>query len=416
MKNSLRIIAAAAFLMAAVLPAKAQSMPLVSYEGPLPECVHPEASRLEFPGSRDCQDAFCAKVDSMLASRSGNVTVWHVGGSHVQGAVLPNGIMYRLLEVDPEMKGERGVLFPRRILKTNSDLRYRISFQGEWTGGSVVKPIKEPAMEYGLSGFAAHTSDTLARVGFGMRKGADSTWTFSSVKIHGYGTDVQPYLLACGDSLLCSPDDLSFQLPAPTDSATLGFNFGPKGSFVLKGIEPISAAPGFRYYASGVNGATLSSWTERAAGLQADLDAISPDLAIFGIGINDASCAADRFKADRFLALYRKLIGEVRAANPSCAIIFVTNNDCYRYVRRGMVHNENGATVRELMRQLAAESGAAVWDLYGVMGGSGSVTAWRDQGLAKRDRIHFTEQGYALVADLLYNSIASDFNGRRTDR
>ena len=403
----------------AAVPASAQYMPVVSYEGPLPECVMAEKSALIFPGSREAQDAFCAKIDSMVSGRCGNVNIWQVGGSHVQGAILPNRLMYDFQEVAPMLPGGRGLLFPRRILKTNSDLRYRIRAEGGWVGGSIVKPCAEDTLRYGITGFAAATSDTLACVGFNLRAGTDSNWTYTGVRVLGYADreEVLPFLVAGGDTLACRRDSLTdgylFDLPcAMNDTMVLGFALGRGGRFTLTGIEPVNDAPGFRFYASGVNGANLSSWALRATGLERDLRLADPDLVIFGIGINDSAVSPENFKTERFLTLYRKLIAMVRAQSPDCAIIFVTNNDSYRYVRRTMVHNDNGGTVRDLMLQLAAECGGAVWDLYGVMGGAGSVNAWRDAGLVKKDRIHFTDEGYRLIADMLYNAIAGDYNRR----
>ena len=56
----------------------------------LPACVHAEESVLHFPGSREAQDRFYAKLDSLVATGRGNVNIWHVGGSHVQAAFFPN--------------------------------------------------------------------------------------------------------------------------------------------------------------------------------------------------------------------------------------------------------------------------------------------------------------------------------------
>ena len=99
----------------------------------------------------------------------------------------------------------------------------------------------------------------------------------------------------------------------------------------------------------------------------------------------------------------------VRRINPDCAFVFITNNDSYRYVRRGMTWNANGAAVRKAMLELAEEYGAAVWDLYGVMGGAHSVDAWRKAGLAKKDRLHFTDEGYTLLADLFVEALKTDY-------
>ena len=63
------------------------------------------------------------------------------------------------------------------------------------------------------------------------------------------------------------------------------------------------------------------------------------------------------------------------------------------------------------MMKLAKKYGAGVWDMYGVMGGLGSVKTWEQAGLAKRDKIHFTRDGYRVVGDLLFEAIIKSYYG-----
>jgi lysophospholipase L1-like esterase len=70
-----------------------------------------------------------------------------------------------------------------------------------------------------------------------------------------------------------------------------------------------------------------------------------------------------------------------------------------------MVHNDNGTAVRKAMYELAGEYNGAVWDLCELMGGNGSAEAWREAGLMKNDRLHFTREGYELLGDLLYTAL-----------
>jgi lysophospholipase L1-like esterase len=54
-----------------------------------------------------------------------------------------------------------------------------------------------------------------------------------------------------------------------------------------------------------------------------------------------------------------------------------------------------------------------VWDLYGVMGEEGSVHDWLNNGLIKKDRLHFTVTGYQLIADLLFEAIMKDWQNTK---
>ena len=77
----------------------------------------------------------------------------------------------------------------------------------------------------------------------------------------------------------------------------------------------------------------------------------------------------------------------------------MTNNDSY-YKRR--TPNKHALDVVRVMEALSKEHDAAVWDLFGVMGGLNSIALWEEHRLAKSDKIHFTRAGYRLNSDLLF--------------
>ncbi len=137
------------------------------------------------------------------------------------------------------------------------------------------------------------------------------------------------------------------------------------------------------------------------------MKAILPDLVIFSIGINDANTTTADFDGARYERNYDALVAMVRAANPDAAILFTTNNDSY-YRRR--YANKNAYKVREIMLKLAEKHNAAVWDMFGVMGGLGSIRTWIRAGYANGDRIHLLKPGYVLMADLMFNALMEPYD------
>ena len=163
---------------------------------------------------------------------------------------------------------------------------------------------------------------------------------------------------------------------------------------------------GITVHGVGVNGASVPSYL-RCEDFQRDLELIKPDLVIFCIGINDA---ADKdFEVETFKQNYRRLIGIMQEASPDCALLFVTNNDSFksRRVKKKRIYevNPNGAVVEQAFLELGAEYNAAVWNQFDIMGGLKSMQDWQNEGLAQRDKIHFTRDGYILMGDLLYNAL-----------
>ena len=382
----------------------------------LPACVHADKSVLAFPGSRAAQDAFYDKLDSLVATGRGNVNVWHVGGSHVQAAFFPNRIMNLLDSLT--VRGDRGFLFPYKLAGTNYDRTYLMTATGEWEAPILTRATKLRRPRYGITGYGARTASPDASVAFRLNPDGDSLWTCQSLRVLGYGSSERtyPYVVCLADTLRFEFDSLTrsylFDLPAPTDTVLVQFHIPRGEEFVLNGLEPISWRPGLNYFSSGVNGAALPSWLDKCEDLERDLQLVRPDLAILAVGVNDSAMSAKDFKPEKFKANYRRLMDMVLRVSPGCAFIFVTNNDSYRYVRRGMTYNVNTVAVRKAMTELAEEYGGAVWDLYGIMGEAHSIEKWRDAGLAKPDRLHFTDAGYELLGDLFVQALMADKEGR----
>lgn len=408
-------------LTASCFSAGAQTLPKVEI-APQPSCVHMDRSGLHFPGSREGQDHFYALLDSLLAGNGRNVNIWHVGGSHVQAGHFSYRMQENLTSMADSIKGERGFIFPYRIARTNSDKSFRTSYTGTWKTAMAASKHPDLNPRFGIMGIAAQTSDSLATIGFGMNINPDSLWQFNRVRILGYASspDAYPVLMSGCDTLGFSLDSLTmsyvFDLPEMRDSAVIGFHI-PKGeNFTLTGIEPLSGRKGVNYYCSGVNGAMLTTWLDHCVDFERDLQLVKPDLAIFAVGINDSACKQTEFKVERFKDNYRRLIEMIRKQSPDCTFIFITNNDSYRYIRRGMTYNYNAPTVQKAMFELGEEFGAAVWDVYDIMGAKKDcVLQWRDAGLCKADKLHFTPEGYVLLGDMLYNAIIDDYNSRKND-
>lgn len=383
----------------------------------LPSCVRHEKSFLVFPGERSAQDAFYAKLDSLIASGAEDVNVWQVGGSHIQAAYFPNRIREKFDSIAP--RGDRGFLFPHRLAATNSDTSYRFTTTGVWEAPILTRNSKLTKPRYGITGYGARTRDPKASVALNIDLHADSLWHFNQLRVLGYGSSSRAYpqVLSGSDTLAFSYDTLTasyvFDLPSHTDSVMVDFVIPQGESFVLNGLQPLSGRKGLHFFASGVNGAKVPSWVDQCVDLERDLQLVKPDLAIFGLGINDSACKASEFRPEKFKNNYRRLIEMIRRVSPDCAFIFVTNNDSYRYVPGGMTYNMNAPAVRKAMIELAEEYGAGVWDLLGVMGGTNTVLTWRDAGLVKEDKLHFTDVGYKLLGDLFFEALMTDWKNTK---
>lgn len=179
--------------------------------------------------------------------------------------------------------------------------------------------------------------------------------------------------------------------------------------FTLTGILTESNNPGITYTGVGINGAKVHDYFEEVCPLlEKQLTYYKPDLVIFAIGINDAN--VQHFNDKQFKDDYDKLIARIKNVNPNVAIIFETNNDMYRKVKKKRyVQHPNGDVARKAFFALADKHKAGVWDKFSIMGGLGSMAKWEKADLAKADKVHFKLSGYNLLGDLFYKAIIQSY-------
>ena len=405
-------------LLLASVPTFAQIQSLLKPVDDL-EFANFDRNQLLYPGDSLAMERFFSKMDSTIFLGQGNVSIMHIGGSHVQAGVFTQQFRNDLLSIAPDLIGGQYFVFPFAAGGTNNPSHYRVNYTGGWAYcRNAVR--KDTDKRMGLAGSAITTNDANASVSIVSRErrftATSPKFEFNKVTLIGYSEteNVTPVLGYKGTTLKGIHDDnqdtYTFQLPALTDSINVFFEAMP-GEFTLTGVLLENGMPGISVHGVGVNGAAVPSYL-RCEDFERDLNLIRPDLVIFGIGINDA--AGTDFDVENFKRNYDGLIRIIKRVNPDCALLFVTNNDSYKYVRvrkkRGHYEvNTNGFLVEKAFLELGKKHNAAVWDQFDVMGGLYSMRNWENAGLAQKDKVHFTNDGYKLIGDLLYNALISRY-------
>ncbi len=386
-------------LLVAALSLEGRRMPRYPF-------IPADRNTLQFPGGESEEfGLFLRKLDTLLESGKGDLRVLHVGGSHVQAGTWSDRLRSRFLSLRYGLDGGRGLVFPFSAALTNTPVSYSSSYTGNWEKTNCLKPEGE----LGLTGMAITASDTSARVAVDLLPRElhlhQPRYTFNRVDVLGEGS-LEPVLLLQGRDTLrgVSGHGLThFDLPYYTDWVQLAFA-GGSGRYTLRGLYLDKPNTGFTLVEAGVNGAATGSWLKCSL-WEEDLRRVRPDLVIFSIGINDIQ---GDFDPARFKANYRQLIRKVRRVNPHCAILFTGINDSWR--RRSV--NPYTPACEEAFEALAREYKAVYWDWFGIMGGSGSMEAWQQAGLAQGDKIHFTTEGYRLLGDMLFEAIMDCYYAR----
>ena len=368
--------------------------------------LNPAVNRVTTLGDSADWQAYHAKLDRLLFDGTGQVSVVHIGGSHVQADLWSMQLRHRLQAMAPGLRAGRGFIFPYNMAKSNNPYWYHPEYTGNWT--AVRNVARTDSTVLGAAGISVTTTDTLTTIKVSFRGDAYPGYAFDRVRVlHRMDSsyEVQAW---CADTTVridrrvdATGGYTEFTYDRLRDTLRLRIQRTDTAQrrFTLRGIVLENSDPGFILHALGVNGASTASWL-RCQRFTEELALLKPDLVILSIGINDAHDPG--FSAERYEANYRELIRRIRLASPGAAILLTTNTDSY--VKRRHV-NRNAGAVRDAMRRLSTAEGVAVWDAFGVMGGEGSIRAWEKAGLAQPDRIHLKRPGYALLGDLLFAAL-----------
>lgn len=365
-----------------------------------------DLNELHHFGNDEYSDGFYNKLEKLLTTGEGRISVVHIGGSHIQAGTFSGQIRARLQQLNGDMNAGFGFMFPYRISRTNSPFGYYIRYNGKWQSCRNVE--KRKICTLGVGGMAATTSAPISELTLLLEDENKLDYRFNKLRIF-YENKAQNYSVSI-DSSLCinsvkTENYIDFILNKQVDSLkiTIQKQTNSQGSFTLFGMSTEAAPNGFLYHSIGVNGANVPAFL-RCQLFEDQMAQLNPDLVVLGLGINDAY--GRRFLQNSFEENYSELIRKIRKASPETAIIFTTNNDSYLY--RKYV-NKNGEKVKESMFKMAEKYQVGVWDMYSVMGGLNSIFLWEKNNLAQTDRIHFTREGYLTMADLFFNALMQNF-------
>ena len=351
------------------------------------------------------------KLDNIYKNEEEKLHVFHIGGSHIQADMYSNRLRHYLQNISPKAKGQRGLVFPYKMAKTNNPLNYKITFDGEWKG---YRCSRNDSVAWGLQGVSAIFKDSIANVTVkaNYKNYSKETYNFNKLRVF-YDEWTSDY------EVLVNNEDLVSKTVINSDAHYIEFTLNKTvteldfcikriddsddSEFIMMGLEMMNNNSGIEYTTIGVNGASFAFY-DRCAYFEKQLLLYTPDLFIVSIGTNDTYTTD--FKPQKFKHYYEKLINSIQKANPDCAILLTVPNDSY-YKRQ--FANPNTKLAADVIYALSEKYNMAVWDLYEIMGGFNSSQKWYTNKLMPKDRIHFTRKGYDIKADLLLKALVNSW-------
>lgn len=385
-------------ILSAIVCTKAQPYRFINYSANVIHQPNPagEGLRNFFLAAKQLESGIKRKVN-----------IVHIGDSHIQADFFSGRVRDLLQLTENFGNGGRGFVFPYAAAGTNNPPNYAVSFQGKWEG---IRSIKRDAYaKWGLAGVVATTKDPNATLTINPNRESNANfYDITRVKIFypvfdktSFNVTVVANPAELISSYMSREGFVEFEFSKPQQEITIKLtrSEASQTQFVLQGFSLENDRAGIVYSSVGVNGAEVPTYF-RCEDFDRHLRVLKPDLVILSLGTNDAHVI--RFDEEVFLTNLRFLVNMVKRAYPKASVLLTTPGDAYRARRYLNPHNNR---VRELMFQVAAETGIAVWDFYTVMGGLRSVDQWLRSQLASADKLHLTPKGYAFQGELLYDAL-----------
>lgn len=376
-------------------------------------CIFYEYNVIE-PATEYGLNNFFAKLDRYLKKRKGKINIVHIGDSHIQADYLTHSARKRFQHTFGN--GGRGFIFPHKLARVNNAYTVSIAGQGVWTNHKSIT-LSDHGM-YGITGVSLKTADSSAMIYMNPNKLRDMNYEFTRMKLF-YEQSENSFGL---DFMENYPGDTDFDEIPLSDGISQIYFDQPKDSlwlmldksgdfqreFQLYGMSLENNYPGLIYHGIGLNGAYARSYL-RNQYFESQLKALQADLVILSLGTNDGFMSESKFCIQCFKENYKTLLSRIRSAAPQASILITTPGDNFI---RAKIHNANMRKITEALYEIAPEFDAALWDFNKVMGGEYSIRKWNSHGLAQKDLVHFTEEGYNQIGYLLFESIMKSYECR----
>ncbi len=349
------------------------------------------------------------KLDKIYNNKNEKLHVFHIGGSHIQADIYSNRLRQYLQHISTKSKGQRGFIYPYRMAKTNNPRNYKVTFDGEWKG---YRCSRNDSVAWGMSGVTAKFIDSIStvKINANYKNYTENTYNFNKLRVfyNNWNQDYKVYVknkdLVTKTIINTDANYIEFTLNETIQEVDIcieKISNNNNAEFLMMGLELMNDNYGVEYTTIGVNGASFAFY-DRCVFFEKQLQLYSPDLFIISIGTNDTYTT--NFNAEKFKMYYEKLIKMILNTNPNCSILLTVPNDSFY---KKQYANPNTKIAAEVIYELGEKYKMAIWDFYEVMGGYYSSQDWYKNKLMPKDRIHFTQKGYNLKADLLLQAIVN---------
>jgi lysophospholipase L1-like esterase len=362
------------------------------------------------------------KLYLLKKGKGENVTVLHLGDSHVQIGNFPAAIR----DVFTNVWGGTGfgTIFPYQLAGFNNFYVQSKVTSGEWDAKRY--RFEDDQYEFGVMGYTAKTFSSQASLEINVRGNKPEITSFNKVQLL-YGDPNNSYTIRLKGSSEqeiefisadeCN-DDITNNNQANWKKQTYCFKElknklqltvvkknGAASDFNLYGIVlEDTSQKGVVYDICGVDGARFSHLCTNADLSIEQIATLNPDLIIFSFGSNESYTKT--FDSLAYQDMIIKYLHSIKTIIPEVAILLTSPPD----TKYKDMYPINTSALQNILKNAAISKDLAFFDLREQMGGAGSISDWLSTKLAGPDKLHFTKEGYTLQAHLIMQAFLQSYN------
>ncbi len=351
---------------------------------------------------------FFNQLKALKNNNSLVVPICHIGDSHIQ-ADVQTGITRRMFQNFFGDAG-RGFIAPLKMAKTNEPRNYRITSPQKW---DAVKCIKQGNYPVGIGGVVLTCSDSVSSVKIEtLDLYNPEKWSFNDITVL---YDTNQIVLEIPDSIpirYSIKDQSAFSKRIQLDTLVNNINVIWKKELEnpvqFYGVNLINGQNGVLYHAIGMNGAHYEDYSSSPLFMQ-QLKELSPSLIIISMGTNEAYDKG--FNPDNFYNSIDHTIKQIHEQYPNSVFLLTTPAETWYRYRSSKYRkpHPNIVKARNTIVKYAKDHQIAYWDMFSITGGKGSASTWKKHKLIRPDGVHFTQDGYEFIGELLFEAIYNAF-------
>ncbi len=358
-------------------------------------------------GNDTLYNALFQKLTTLGLKGEGKINIVHIGDSHIQADFFSGTFRKYLQSFFLGAQSGRGFIFPYKLAKTNNPLSYTVSSNRSWEACKNIDTRLRCTL--GLAGIAVTTYDAQANIKINISDASLPGYDFDRLMVfHDFSKDAFTPVVSHAQEVIPHPENGYTLFTFKESQSRLNIHFQQDSSqnhFTLHGLNFDTEDPGILYHTIGVNGARVDSYLKCQL-FEQQLQALQADWVLVSLGTNDVyTNVFDSLQFARKLDLF---IRHIQAAAPKAAILLCLPGD---HLMKRSYDNPNLVVINRILKQKARAYGLSYWDYYSLMGGAESIRAWRAENLAHTDYLHYTQAGYQLQAQLLFNAFLKAYDG-----